>query len=563
MILQGDKKWQTMWYNIRILSFAVLISFTVNIISSRAATVAIMPVEDLSLGINSPNMVMTEYLAAELAAKGLRVVAEKDVIAFMTAERVRWLGYLETAQILKAKDALGADFILLGTVCQKKEKRSPTFGLSLQLVRTRDAETVWSTSGGLSLIEIQTLLHVNEPATLDELWPILVKNVLLEWPSGLGEETDQKLVFNPESGELPPVLMVKEVHLTPRYVKPGEQVKCVVRLDNDRVDSSVERPQVFIKVGSRIHLAQETREGIFYEASWTGSEVEKGLFREVGHESLKLAAADLNPTVFEGVWDSLVEEDTYPVSIILNWPTGERQTAYIGNYKVDNSPPETDMLIRGKVLHDMITFSDEITIVPKMKVREPLSHWKIHVEDTKGTILNNDEGSGNLPEKLFWRGTTSEGRPVKDGIYRLVLQVWDRAGNDFQTVQDVRYVSDPPDLVIDVRKKSKQLQVSLDRENKDIPLSFWYIEIWDEKGNLIQNADGSELPYSFDIPLPAVDKSGQIEGIVATRDILGNQTRMVVSDLYLMALQAEEAEEEVAGQPNETGNESVAWSADF
>jgi hypothetical protein len=451
--------------------------------------------------------------------------------------------------------------ILLGTVTQQRDKGSPTFGLSLQLLRTSDAKSIWSASGGLSLAEIQNLLRLNEPATLDELWPILVKNVMTEWPSDLNEKMVQALIFDLESGELPPTLQIKGINLSPRYVRPGEMVKCSVQLDMG--DDFIENPQVFLKVGSRIHLAQQSTEGLFYEASWTGSEIEKGIFREVGHEALKLAATELSPQLFEGVWPSLEEDDSYPVTLILNWPNGERQIAYVGNYSVDSSPPETDMFIAGKRMGDLVTFSDEVLIVPKMKVREPTSHWKIHVEDNFGRIVISDEGDGNLPKNFFWRGTRYSGRPAEDGIYRMVLKVWDRAGNDYETAQDVRYKSDPPDLLVSVEKLDKSLRFSIDREDKEIPLAFWYVETWNEDGDLLKASDGNDLPYVYDIPIPDDREVGKIEGIVAMKDILGNQTRLVISDLYLLALQQEEDENQEATEATELEKDSWSWVPNF
>ena len=154
---------------------------------ARAQTIAVFPVEDLSLGVNSLNMEVTRYLADKIAAKGLNVIREQDVIAFMASKRIRWLGYLDTENILQTKGAMGADLILFGTISQRSEKKSPSYGLTLNMVRTLDAKTIWTSSGGLSLVDIQRLLGLNQPATVDELLPILVGNVLASWPTDLSE----------------------------------------------------------------------------------------------------------------------------------------------------------------------------------------------------------------------------------------------------------------------------------------------------------------------------------------------------------------------------------------
>jgi hypothetical protein len=152
---------------------------------ARAQTIAVFPVDDLSLGINSFNMEVTRYLADKITAKGLNVIQEQDIIAFMASKRIHWLGYLDTENIMQTKEALGADLVLFGTI--KIEKQSSSYGLILNMVRTMDAKTIWTSSGGLSLVDMQRLLGLNQPATLGELWPILVNNVLASWPTDLNE----------------------------------------------------------------------------------------------------------------------------------------------------------------------------------------------------------------------------------------------------------------------------------------------------------------------------------------------------------------------------------------
>jgi hypothetical protein len=543
--------------------FFVMVSWLYGVGPLHSQTVAVFPVEDLSQGVNSTNMEMTRHLTAELQAKGLHTVLEEDIISFMAAKRVRWLGYLDTDQILQIQENLGADLILFGTITQQSEKRSPTFGLSLQLVRTRDAKTVWSASAGLGLADMQRLLGLHEPTTLEELWPVLVRNVLEKWPADLDDDiAAQPLLFDTETGELPPTLQIKNLSLSPRYVRPGEQVKCAIEIDN--TDSSAEQPQVFIRVGTRVHLAQQTKEGLFYEASWTGSEIEKGIFREVGHEALKLAAADLSSQYFEGIWAGFDEDNIYPVSLILKWPSGEQQMAFVGNYTVDSTPPDIDMFIKGMTLmEDLVTFNDRILILPKMKGREPSSHWRIWVEDDMGRTVLQDEADGKLPRNFYWKGEKFNGQLVKDGIYRLILKVWDRAGNEAMTSQEVVFRSSPPDLIMDIKKDGQGLYLSIDTEDKGIPLSFWKLEVWNDDGDLLQKSDGTELPMQFDIPLQEDFEKEAIEGTVVLRDVLGNQTRVNVSDLFLMALQEDDLEEEETSEATEDEDDTWAWYSDF
>ncbi len=109
----------------------------------------------------------------------------------------------------------------------------------------------------------------------------------------------------------------------------------------------------------------------------------------------------------------------------------------------------------------------------------------------------------------------------------------------------------------------EHLRFSIDREDKEIPLAYWYIEVWNDNGDLLKASDGQELPFDYDIPIPDDREFGQIEGIVAMKDILGNQTRVVISDLYLMALQLEESGEEETTETIGPGEDSWSWVPNF
>jgi hypothetical protein len=102
--------------------------------------VAVFPVEDLSQGKNSVNFEITDYLSQTLSAKGLEVISADKVMAFMTSNRIRWVGYLDTRYVLMAGDELAADFLLIGTICQRREGVLPAIGLTLNLIRTADAD---------------------------------------------------------------------------------------------------------------------------------------------------------------------------------------------------------------------------------------------------------------------------------------------------------------------------------------------------------------------------------------------------------------------------------------
>jgi hypothetical protein len=168
---------------ITLLSFLVFILPALSM--AHAQTIAVFPMDNLSKGKNSPNMIATRYMAGKMKEKGLQVIQEQKIINFMVSKRIRWLGYLSTENILQTKEIMGADLVLFGTIISNKHFSS--YGLILHLVRTRDAKTIWTSSDGLSLVDMQRLLGRNQPATLDGLWHVLVSNVLASWPDDLSE----------------------------------------------------------------------------------------------------------------------------------------------------------------------------------------------------------------------------------------------------------------------------------------------------------------------------------------------------------------------------------------
>jgi hypothetical protein len=528
--------------------------------AARQATVAVFPLENLALGPNTPNFEVTRYLQKQISSMGYDVVLESDVISFMGSEQIRWLGHLDTARLGLAEKKLGADLVLLGTITQRISTVSPTFGLTLSLVRTKDAKTLWANTGGVSLANMQRLLGLNQPASIAELWPVLVQQVLASWPSDLDARLQQGLIYDFAKGEMPPLLQVKKLSLSPRFVQPGEQVKCSVLLADNSASAML--PQIFIKVGNRIHLAQQSTDSLFYEASWTGSEIEKGIFREVGNEALRLAATDLRPQFFEGVWMGALDDAIYPVSLILRWPDGRQQIAFVGNYTVDSTVPEIMLRIPGRKVNDLVTFKDRIEIYPTVKNREPFSRWKISVEDEKGQGVMGDEGDGDLPRKFFWKGNGFDGYPVEEGKYQLKLTGWDRANNSVQVSEYVTYKPSKPELSLDVSRVSNGLEITLDTQKKeiDIPLMYWIMEVWNEEGELLKSASGGLVPASFIIPLDLDEVNRvKINGHISLKDQIGNRVKMNISDLYLLALRKSQSPDEETTEAPEEEDDSWAW----
>jgi len=149
-----------------------------------AITAAVFPVDDLSRQHNSVDLAMTSFLRAEVSRKGIDVVAQSKVMDFMARYNIRQLGYLSSPIIMRARQALGADLVVLASVCEQ-HKKPVAMGLTISLIRTSDGLTVWSNTRGLSQLAEQHLLGINSPDSLNAIRSILAGRIFKDWPHAL------------------------------------------------------------------------------------------------------------------------------------------------------------------------------------------------------------------------------------------------------------------------------------------------------------------------------------------------------------------------------------------
>ncbi len=467
--------------------------------TAMAEKIAVFPIEDLSQGPNGVDFALTEYLEKDLEARGLEVASQEAVISFMARNRIRRLGFLNTYHISQVRKELGADLILLGTVSQRSEKPAAVFGMVLYLIRTDDARTVWSQARGLSCNDIRHVLGIAEPRSAEDLWPIAVQDILENWPEDMGLDRDQSAVSE-----------IAQVDLGRRYVSPGKKVTCSLLL---RSIEEGDRPEVTLRVRGKGHLRMRHRGRGLYQASWTAS----------------------------------ATEGSYPVSLILHWPSGKHKVAFLGIHHVDSNSPALALATRGLRLQGAVAFRDRILIIPRLLEREPVSRWDFSVQDEQGRTILHEDREGNLPKRFVWKGRAGDGSQIGDGNYQVVVKVWDQAGNMAVASEMVAVMRNPPDMVLEAEIRGQGLVLDIRNRGK-VPIAFWHMEMWDDDGNLIKTADGETLPAEVDVALP----ESAVECVLTARDILGNQFRREIKDLKLLV-----SREDVEGIVTEE------WSAEF
>jgi hypothetical protein len=426
-----------------------------NVASIRAEVLAVFPIEDLGQGKNGVNLEVSDYLGWEMDKRGFDVVAGDAVVAFMARHRMRWLGFMDTGSIVAAKEELGVDLILFGNVTpQQGTAGFSSLGLTLYLIRTEDTRNIWTGSAGLSSEDIVHLLGINEAAEKEGLLAALTQKVLSTWPEDLGG-----------IAPLQAPLEIDGYDLQPEYVQRGERVFCTVTLRTSWANENM--PRVFFKAAGKVYRATIADDNKTYSNEWVVAEA----------------------------------DGRYPVTMVVNWPSGQKKVAYLGAYWVDNTAPQVVLDLKGVKLEGTVAFRNEIIIVPRMLRREPVARWELKVSDELGVEQMSTYGYGNLPMRFVWNGLGQNNWPVEEGVYRVSLQVWDKANNISETFEPVAVARTPPTMVLEAKNRGRDMLVDLSNEGA-VPVAFWRMEMRDGEGAVIKVAEGEELPVRIDLNRP-------------------------------------------------------------
>ena len=467
-----------------------------------AASVAVFPLQEFREGRNDANLPLTRMLVDALVAEGNEVISQRMIINFMAKHRIRALGHLETDYISRIRRDLGAAFVLLGTVSQQRERPEPSIGLTLSLIRTSDGREVWSYIDSLSRSDERRVLGVGEPGSVADLQKLLLTELGKQWPWAIINQVQPT-----------ETIQIDLARLEPRQVRPGDEVRATVKL----------------------------------RQTWSADQVPRVFFK--ADEQLYPATQDTDRQIWEGRWISGGSDGNYVVHLVLEWPDyGRTETALIGSYVVDGTPPVLSLDIQGvERIEDRLVFNDRITILPRMLLRKALSRWRLSFTDEAGTSIGVVEGAGALPESFIWRGRASYGR-VEDGRYQVVMEVWDLAGNSDRADQWVELSRSQPQVGMAVMETDRAAHVNLAQEGK-VPLEFWRMEMWTEDGRVLARSEGQKLPIQIDLELAGAQLDATTRGFVFAQDVLGNRSRRELTEL--LPNLGRQAQSETQSKPQE------------
>ena len=477
--------------------------------AAGAGSLAVFPLLDLTRGDNGVNMPLTGYLRRQAGKLGNKLVSDKDIMTFMVRHRIRALGRLDTRAIAEAGRELGADLILQGTVCQLEPAPSAAVALSLQLIRAGDGRTIWTTTRDLSRDDVQSLLALSDPKTLDDLLKVYFPMLLTTFPSGISTTTT---IIPAKEG-----LSISSIVLSPEYVRPGQMVKCRVIINTtSRIKPGSEAS---VQVGDQVYPAAMNKKKHGVTASWPA----------------------------QG------KAGAYQVTLVVKQPSGWRETAILGRYYVDSMPPFLTLHAVGKKLDGLVTFNRSLAIITTMPDPEPLDRWTVSVFNKDNETIVHQEAAGQVPERINWNGYTSSGVPAPDGEYLIRITTLDRAGLTASAEQKVSLRRTPPQISLYVEKKARQLRLAL-ADSVATPLLFWWLRVYQDGGRIVKAAAGDHLPADVTVNLPEHAVGSKFELMLVAQDVLGNSSRRKVKDLAALTAKAQ------VQQHNETESQ---WLEDF
>ncbi|HFC97557.1 MAG TPA: hypothetical protein ENJ40_03730 [Thermosulfurimonas dismutans] len=435
------------------------------------AQIIVLPFEDLSKGLNGINIEIARAVADYLSGEGFQVIYPEEVIPELARLRVKSPGWVDRVVARELMQKFRARYILLGTVLEM-DRQEPLLGLSVRILRTEDFRLIWGGTVSYTGKDWHPLLGLKKVTFQD----------FLHWScerlfAGLKEELRMQSMP-------PPVVAVDEVLLRPRSVRGGERVECAVRL--------------------RISGPPPDKMGVDLGKRWVP------LFKQGAY--------------YLAFWKAPKDEGRYPVNLVIRWEKGWRieKRIFLATYRVDNTPPEIELRIyRARQTPEAPAFKNYVELRPYLRNADHISRWLLQVFPENGAQpVISEEGLGKLPPRFIWRGTDASGHPLREGVYRVRLKVWDQAGNSSWKETKLIFVNAPPKAEVKAVKDGNKLKISFRIAPHPVPLRGWTLEITDEKGRIIRELKGED-PVNRELVLKGLSSS--LRYTLRLRDVLGNR----------------------------------------
>ncbi len=463
-----------------VISIILTIFLPLTALAQSINKIAILPIQDLTHGANGVNFNCTRLLEKNLSKQGIIVINNKQVMASLVKHRIRWTGFLDSYNTYLLGQELKTDYILIGTICQYSNRIEPRVGMTLTLLNTKTSSSIWAWVGSLSIKDFIHPLGLFEPKNAAELLPLLVEKAVKNFPKRL--EFTQNVCPN---------CSIRNVVVRPRFIRSGQDVTCIVRVNS------------------------------------LGHKIIPVFTLQINNTFIKLKLVSHNE--YKAIFMGPIKQGCFPLYLIYRI-NNKTYRIYVGNLTVDNEAPKVRLIARGIHIWNAVALKRRLVILPRLNNPEPISRWQIAVCTLDGEKILSQDGPGPLPSRFFWRGQDASGAMVATGVYKIVLDIWDMAGNKAEASIRVAVIRTPPQIKVSSKISNNKLLLTV-KNDTDIPLSFWRLEVF-QGGNLLITEVGSKLPVIVKLSIPH-KKFTRLFCIVTARDIFGNITKKKFTKTFI------------------------------
>jgi hypothetical protein len=471
-----------------------------------AQTAVLLPIADTAVTYNGVDLDTTATFNQLLVDAGLKLIDDRPMRKFMAANYMRRSGAIDSFTAKMIGRELGADFVILATVCEDGFKER--FGLVLTVLETVNGTVVWSLQKSSSLYQETTLLGIGAPFDGGSLrFQMLVEAARRTAAKVQSLDPGKPMAAHP--------LKLVDLQVYPQYVQGKSRVECRLRL------------QSLTCLPDRVEL---TSNG----------------------QIIKLIPGEIAGD-YSGHWQAPSADGEYGVKLkFFNYRDGTTVTMadYAGYQVINQAPKLTFVLKQGVAFNQVTVFREQLLIASKLNPRRPVSRWQVEVTQLDGTVVVNDQMDGELPRSLFWRGHNNQHQRLPDGEYIFSLVIWDAAGNRAEATQRValRSQCQPVEVGIIPKGKKNFIRLSTQKQADYVLALDWKLRVFLPGGKLLLKESGTNLPV--EIELPADLKTDYLLYSIDVRDQIDNT--FAVADIRLLLPNA--APEAAAGEK---------WSDDF
>ncbi|NPA39518.1 MAG: hypothetical protein GXO57_03650 [Thermodesulfobacteria bacterium] len=406
--------------------------------------VAVFPFEDFTYKDYGVNLNVPRKIAQALKKRGVKVIFPSKIIPILVKFHHVDFNKLNFTLLRVIYKELKSRYVLLGSIGELR-KDPPEIFMVLRLIDTLNGKVKWGKVIAFSEKDYISFLNLKK-ISYEEMVKEVYKSIATNFyePKAVKEH-----IF--------PTIDVQEVIFSSRHVKPGAEVKCLLRF----YFSGKKPDQMILLVGGNEKVEVEPYKGA-YLADWIAESKEGG----------------------------------YPVYLVAKWlePFKFEKKIFIGKYYVDTSPPKVALVIKGARKEDGKVFvKDVLKIFPKLleergggfSLNRGISRWKVEVYCKRlRKVVFKEERPGAIPGMIVWDLKSMKGA-LPPGEYKVMFIAWDLAGNKGEVEKKFYIVKEPPMPTVMVYKGRKRGYVYIDAKKGYIPLIKVSIEVFNGKGKVI------------------------------------------------------------------------------